>query len=299
MTKHIKYNITIKIAFFLTMKKIFSKLYLLLEDFLHQITTKIAKVCSNSKNKKVKNFLINFFIQRFEVKMSDAIIEDPFCYDSFNDFFTRSLKQKARNIDNDKNSIVSPVDGTISEAGIIKGEKLFQAKGMYYEISTLLDSEEDKHKFDNGSFATIYLAPTDYHRVHIPYEAKLVSMKYIPGRLYPVKPEKVATVKNIFAVNERLVCNFQSNFGSFSLVMVGAQLVSGIETVWHGPVKGKKVKFWDYTNKQLVFSKGQEIGRFNFGSTVILCFPKNIKLSDKITSKRKVELGIKLAVVDK
>ena len=299
MTKHIKYNITIKIAFFLTMKKIFSKLYLLLEDISHQTTTKIAKMCSHSKNKKVKNFLINFFLQRFEVKMSDAIVEDPFCYDSFNDFFTRPLKQNARNIDNDKNSIISPVDGTISEAGSIKGKKLFQAKGIYYEIAALLNTEEDENNFKNGSFATIYLAPTDYHRVHVPYESKLVSMKYIPGRLYPVKPEKVATVKNIFAINERLVCNFKSNFGSFSLVMVGAQLVSGIETVWHGPVTGKKVKFWDYTNKQLVFSKGQEIGRFNFGSTVILCFPENIKLSDKITSKRKVELGTKLAVVDK
>lgn len=281
------------------MKKIFYAIYYFFEDFCQRSTTIVARFLANNTNQRIKNLLINIFLQKFEVNMRDATIEDPFSYKSFNDFFTRSLKPTARIIDQSNSVIVSPVDGTISESGKILNTQLFQAKGIYYELSALLNHKEQEKTYQNGSFVTIYLAPTDYHRIHLPYTAELISMSYVPGRLYPVKPEKVATVSSIFAINERLICNFNSSFGKFSLVMVGAQLVSGLETVWHGPIKENKPKTWDYKGQQLIFNKGQEIGRFNFGSTVVLCFEKQVHLLPKTTKQRKVLLGNPIANINK
>jgi phosphatidylserine decarboxylase len=281
------------------MKKIFCFIFSIFEDFCQKLTTKIANFLANSKNTRVKNMLINIFLQKFEVNMDDATNSQPFEYSSFNAFFTRSLKPGARVICDKENSIVSPVDGTISEAGAIEKNKLLQAKSMSYELEALINNKDAIKDYVDGSFATLYLAPTDYHRIHLPYTGKLISMCYVPGRLYPVKPEKVATVENIFAINERLICHFMTDVGPYILVMVGAQLVSGIETVWHGPIKQNKTKSWDYSKQNLVFNKGQEIGRFNFGSTVILCLNKNIKLSNKITKNRKILLGSKIGTTEK
>lgn len=277
------------------MKKVFYLVFCSFERAFQKASTRIAKVIANSKNKRIKNFLINSFIQKFEVNMTEAINDDPFSYKSFNDFFTRALKNNARHINSTIETLISPVDGTISEAGAIVKNELIQAKNMKFKIEDLLQSKEISKKYENGKFITIYLAPTDYHRVHMPYTAKLESMTYIPGNLYPVKPQKVKSVWGIYTLNERLVCNFMSEIGAFSLVMVGAQLVSGIETVWHGNIEEKKTTTWNFNNKQIILNRGQEMGRFNFGSTVILCFENKTELKTSASKNRKILLGTAIA----
>ncbi|MEE3003798.1 MAG: archaetidylserine decarboxylase [Pseudomonadota bacterium] len=277
------------------MKKVFYLIFCPVEHAVQKVSTRIAKLIANSKNKRIKNFLINSFIQKFEVNMTEAINDDPFSYKSFNDFFTRALKNNARHINLTSGNIISPVDGTISEAGTIIKSELIQAKNMKFKIEDLLCNKEIGKNYENGKFITIYLAPTDYHRVHMPYSAQLQSMTYVPGNLYPVKPKKVKSVWGIYTLNERLICNFISEIGTFSLVMVGAQLVSGIETVWHGSIKEKKIRTWNFSDKQIVLNRGQEMGRFNFGSTVILCFENTTKLKASASKNRKILLGTAIA----
>ncbi|MBT4884596.1 MAG: phosphatidylserine decarboxylase [Legionellales bacterium] len=277
------------------MKKLFYPIFSTLEQALQIFTTKLAGALAKSEQKRLKNYLINYFIQKFDVNMAESETTNAFDYKSFNAFFTRALKKDARTIDPESFSIASPVDGTISEFGSIAIDKLIQAKNIEYSLSALLNDETQAKTYKNGNFITIYLAPTDYHRIHMPVTAKLESMSYIPGRLYPVKPAVVETVKNVFALNERLICNFASQFGTFSLVLVGAQLVSGLETVWHGPINESKPKTWHYKSKQIVLNKGQEMGRFNFGSTIILCLKNNIKFKANIKKNKTILLGTALA----
>lgn len=277
------------------MNKCFYPLFSGLEQLAQKASTYIAGWLARSEKKRLKNYLINYFIQNFDVDMQEAEEPDPFAYKSFNAFFTRALRPDARHIESLPRGLVSPVDGTLSTFGDIEENRLIQAKHIDYQLSTLLDNEKIAAQYQGGKFITIYLAPTDYHRVHMPITAQLQSMRYVPGRLYPVKPQTVASVPGVFALNERLICHFQSQYGNFVMVLIGAQLVSGIETVWHGPVSAQKPSSWDYSKQSIILEQGREMGRFNFGSTVILCLPSNSAFTSHVKPQKTVTLGKGLA----
>lgn len=226
----------------------------------------------------LKNFLITRTISYFDVNMDEAMFNDQNSYRSFNDFFTRSLKEHARPIAVGSKSICSPADGVISQAGSIKNNRIIQAKGVDYSIGCLLGDSSISKKFNDGRFATIYLSPKDYHRVHIPTSGQLIKTRYIPGELFSVNALTTEGLEGLFTKNERLICQFKSeSIGDFIVVLVGAMLVAGIETVWSGleiPGKGS-VRESDYSEQQLLFEKGDEIGKFRFGSTAIVLFEKD------------------------
>ena len=205
--------------------------------------------------------------------MNEAELEDIKEYIHFNDFFTRSLKAGSRPLSDSK--VVSPVDGEVSQFGSIEESMIVQAKGKKYSVEALL---EDKSKNDlYSSFATIYLSPKDYHRIHMPFDGRLKLMKYIPGNLFSVNQRTVNNIDQVFARNERLICNFNTEYGEIALVMVGAIFVGSMETSWEGkvtPPYTKSVKTFDYDSRQIDLFKGEELGRFKMGSTVILLMPK-------------------------
>ena len=221
----------------------------------------------------IKNSFTRWFIKKYQVNLEEAESANIDDYLSFNEFFTRGLKPNSRPISG--SLVVSPVDGIVSQSGYIKDSKIIQAKGHHFEVSQLL-ADESVPKSDNGQFSTIYLSPKDYHRVHMPFDAKLLSMRYIPGNLFSVNQKTVNKVKGIFARNERLVCRFKASFGEVVFVLVGAIFVGSIQTSWQGqitPPYGKFVKAYDYTDKEFELNKGDELGRFNMGSTVIMLLP--------------------------
>jgi len=253
-----------------------------------------------------KNFVIRVFIRHYKVDMEIAERSDPGSYVSFNDFFTRSLQTTARSILDSPGSIVSPVDGSVSQAGKINGDTLLQAKGKNFSLDTLLARDvETVERFTHGSFSTIYLSPRDYHRIHIPVDASLIKMTYIPGDLFSVNNSTSQVVDNLFARNERVVCLFDTEFGLMAVILVGAIFVGGMETVWHGeitPAKTRALRVWNYEEnsaEQTKFKKGDELGRFNMGSTVILLFEKDcINWSETMGVGSKVELGQLIATAN-
>ncbi|MDX1454504.1 MAG: archaetidylserine decarboxylase [Gammaproteobacteria bacterium] len=220
---------------------------------------------------------IKQFVKGFKVDLSLAVREEARDYDSFNDFFTRALKVSARPVDGSEKSVVSPVDGAVSQAMAIEDGRIFQAKGHSYTAAELLGSEEDAEMFSNGSFATIYLSPRDYHRIHMPLDGELSMVRHVPGRLFSVNTRTTAEVPGLFARNERVVTIFDTPAGKLAVVMVGAIFVGSIETVWAGeitPPRGRDLKTWHYGTASgrdgIRIAKGKELGRFNMGSTVIL-----------------------------
>jgi len=223
--------------------------------------------------------LLPFFIRQFKVNMNEAKDSDWKNYDSFNQFFTRELKEDVRDIAAAENIIVSPVDGAISQLGKINADLIFQAKGHAYSLTQLLGDREDlRDTFNNGEFNTIYLSPKDYHRIHMPIAASLKEMIHVPGQLFSVNPTTVENVPALFARNERVICLFDTAAGPMAMILVGAIFVASIETVWHGevtPPTGKNIRNWKYDEENITFAKGQEMGRFNMGSTVILLHAKN------------------------
>jgi phosphatidylserine decarboxylase len=239
--------------------------------------------------------MISSFIRKFKVDMSDSVHADPVVFKTFNEFFTRALRPETRPVVPGPNMLACPVDGTVSEAGNITEQNIFQAKGHQYTVRELLgDDEAMATQFTNGRFATIYLAPYDYHRIHLPVDGVLSKMLHIPGRLFSVAPWTVNTVPRIFARNERVVCLFSTAVGPMALVLVGAINVAAIETVWAGlvtPPKGKKVSSYDYRQTRKEYSKGDEIGRFNMGSTVILLTGARVEWLQKIRNGQKVKMG--------
>jgi phosphatidylserine decarboxylase len=239
--------------------------------------------------------MVKFFIKKFKVDMSDAAYENIRLYKTFNEFFTRPLKDGTRPIAKGKDTLASPVDGTVSEAGKIQQRQIFQAKGHYYTTSELLggDAAMAAH-FDNGHFATFYLAPHNYHRVHMPLHGLLKKMIHVPGRLFSVAPWTVRTIPGIFTSNERVVCLFATEAGPIAMVLVGAINVAAIETVWAGlitPPKGKKITDFEYGHTRKIVAKGDEMGRFNMGSTVILLAAKNVLWLKNLSAGKEVKVG--------
>jgi len=222
----------------------------------------------------VKNNTIKLLTKIYDINVSEAADENMDNYPHFNAFFTRALKPDARPIDDMPDSWVSPADGLISQSTHIDGNKIIQAKCHNYTIEALVGGDiEYAKKFKNGDAAVIYLSPKDYHRVHIPVDAELISMTYVPGDLFAVNPATVRQVEGLFARNERLVIRFESDKGPFCLIMVGAIFVGSMETVFQGKITPEyqpTIQHWDYSEENISFAKGDEIGRFNMGSTVVL-----------------------------
>ena len=244
--------------------------FLLPKRFLSRLIFYLVSI----KNNKIKNFLISLFIKVYKVDLSKARRENIKDYIDFNDFFTRELKPELRPIAN--SNIVSPVDGVISQFGNIDNDKIIQAKKHNYSLTNLLAKDSRSDKFSQGFFVTIYLSPKDYHRIHMPYDGVLKKMAYIAGDLFSVNQKTVQNVNNIFARNERVVCYFETEFGLSAVILVGAIFVGSIQTVWHGKVNAdhpRKNQYFDY-NQNLSFKKGQEIARFNMGSSVIMLLPE-------------------------
>ncbi|HHI5329292.1 TPA: archaetidylserine decarboxylase [Legionella pneumophila] len=266
----------------------------------HGITA-LAGYFADVKSPRLKNFLIRNFIRKFDVDMSEALIEDPKSYDCFNDFFIRHLKPECRPLS--QSDVICPVDGCISEIGKIERGQLLQAKGKYYSVQELLACDGQlAEQFVQGQFATLYLSPKDYHRVHMPIDAELVSMTYIPGALFSVQPATTRVVPKLFARNERLAIFFKTKIGPMVMVMVGATIVGAIGTSWHGDVKrAKKLERFDYSEQfsDKIISQGSEMGYFKLGSTVVLLFANGEKIQwDKeLLAGSKIQLGKPMAII--
>jgi phosphatidylserine decarboxylase len=232
---------------------------------------------ANAQAGAITNGIIRWFIGRYGVNMSEAANPSIESYKSFNEFFTRALKPNARPLSN--TAFVCPVDGAISQFGHIEKDQIFQAKGHYYSTQALVGGDAElAAQFNDGEFATIYLSPKDYHRIHMPCDGKLLRMIHVPGDLFSVNPTTARGVPGLFARNERVVCVFESAHGPFVLVLVGATIVGSMATVWHGLVNAKRpgtVCEWHYNDQNIVLKKGDEMGRFLLGSTVVLAFRKN------------------------
>ncbi len=223
-----------------------------------------------------KNLLTRGFLRLFSVDMSEAAETDPYRYGSFNEFFTRALRAEARPIDADREKIASPVDGMVSECGVIDNDRLLQAKGRQYTLDELLARQPWARSFEGGSFATLYLAPFNYHRIHMAVRGTLRDTVYVPGRLFSVNSATAGHVPRLFARNERVLTLFDTEFGQFALVMVGALNVGSMATVWAGDITPAAHRVMTRIPCPAVtLDKGAELGRFNMGSTVILLFEPN------------------------
>lgn len=250
----------------------------------------------------LKDAVISRFIRGFGVDMQQAMQPDARRYASFNAFFTRQLHPDARPICGSADCIASPVDGTVSQLGRIDNGRLFQAKGHDFGLTDLLGGQTtDSAAFENGNFATLYLSPRDYHRIHMPLDARLQRMIYIPGRLFAVKPSTVRSVPGLFARNERIVCLFDSSAGPMAVVLVGAIFVGSIETVWSGeltPARRRVTTDWNYHDKPVEFRKGDEFARFNMGSTAILLLgPDRCDWSAALAPGSTVRMGEQIASI--
>ena len=243
----------------------------------------------------LKDCLIRWFVRRYQVDMTLAENPEPSGYASFNAFFTRPLRAGARPIADHPDDVVSPADGVISQLGHIENGRMVQAKGRWFTVAELLRcAPQQTARFEDGAFVTIYLSPRDYHRVHMPFTGKLKEMSYVPGRLFSVNQATTSVLPKLFARNERMVAHFDSALGPIAVVMVGALFVGSIETVWHGlitPPHGQSAAAWSYPpGKNL--DRGEEMGRFNMGSTVVVLLPANAVIwADNLASGSPVKMG--------
>lgn len=248
----------------------------------------------------IKDPFIRWFIKRHGVDMSEALEPRPEAYRTFNDFFTRAFKEDARPIDPAPDSFVSPVDGTLSQFGEVEDGEIFQAKGHYFSLETLLGGRKDMAApFKEGQFATVYLAPADYHRIHMPIAGTVREMVFVPGQLFSVNPVTAENVPGLFARNERLVVWFDTDWGPMVLVLVGAMIVASIETVWSGVVapRSKSMTTTSYgAVEPPSFVKGAEMGRFRLGSTVVALLPKDtVKWRQGFEAGMRMEMGKTIA----
>ncbi|SNB54711.1 phosphatidylserine decarboxylase [Marinobacter sp. es.042] len=258
----------------------FDKLFVLSQYITPQlgVSNLAGRLADNDRSPALKNRVIKWFIGRYGVDMSEAAEPNPEAYATFNDFFTRELKPGIRPLADGEKTLVSPVDGAISQLGQVTGDRVFQAKGQSFSLSELLGGEEaTTAPFANGEFSTIYLSPKDYHRIHMPMAGTLRQMIHVPGKLFSVNPVTAENVPNLFARNERVVCIFDTASGPMALVLVGAMIVGSVETRWAGVVVpgSRQVTSTRYEGEQAIsFDKGEEMGRFRLGSTVIMVMPK-------------------------
>jgi phosphatidylserine decarboxylase len=254
-----------------------ARLFIGLQHLLPQhALTSVVYALARNRNGFVKDFLISSFVRHFKPDMHEAVEPNPLAYGSFNEFFTRALRPDARPIDADPCVLVSPVDGTVSQMGLLEESRLLQAKGLYYTLDTLLDGRHDyAAKFAGGAFATLYLAPFNYHRIHMPLSGALSAAWYVPGDLFSVNATTAASVAGLFARNERVVCIFENGPLTFALILVGALFVGSMETVWHGQITPRRPRnSCDLPASAAPLQRGLEMGRFNMGSTVILLLPR-------------------------
>ena len=255
-----------------------------LQQFVpQQKISKVAGRLAASRHPWVKRTFIRSFAKAYDVSLDEYERQSLNAYESFNDFFTRELQEDARVIDTTINGIVSPADGMISQLGQIHDHKLLQAKGRDYDIGQLLANSADGDYFADGSFATVYLAPSNYHRVHMPFDGTLIKTRYVPGTLFSVNNTTAANVPDLFARNERLVCMFDTAYGKAAVVMVGAMIVAGIETVATGKIS--RTDDIQEADHDMSFKKGDELGRFYLGSTAIVVMPKAAKTDWQATMK--------------
>lgn len=242
------------------------------------------------------------FVKHFDVNMSEAVHEELAHYRTFNAFFTRAMKREARPLDTAEDAIVSPIDGTVNQAGEIRAGRIFQAKGHDYSAEELLGDAELARPFMNGQFATLYLSPRDYHRIHMPCDGTLLEMLHVPGRLFSVNGITARNIPRLFARNERVVCLFDTPIGRVALVAVGAIFVGSIETVWAGeitPPAGSKIRRWRYGPGEAAgvvsLKKGEEMGRFNMGSTVVmLTEPNTVDWGDYLRPDNVMRMGMRV-----
>jgi phosphatidylserine decarboxylase len=265
--------------------------YLLPKQAITALAGKFANLRAGALTKAV----IRWFVKRYGVNMAEAANSDVSSYKTFNEFFTRSLRESTRPLA--KADFICPVDGTISQFGNIRKDQIFQAKGHYYSTLTLLAGNQLlAEKFASGHFACLYLSPKDYHRIHIPCDGLLKTMTYVPGDLFSVNLITAANVPNLFARNERVVCEFESKrHGTFVMVLIGATIVGSMATVWHGivnPPRSKNIRTWSYADKNIFLKQGDEMGRFLLGSTVVLLFEKGtLQFNPNWQATRNVILG--------
>lgn len=276
------------------------QLFALMQYFIPQhLLSRLVGWFAQSEYPLIKNTFIKWFAKRYDVNMQEALNEDLESYKSFNEFFTRPLKDGARPIAEGDNTLVSPADGAVSQLGKIELGRVFQAKGRDYSVAELLGGDADRAApFVNGDFMTVYLSPKDYHRVHMPFAGTLKETVYVPGDLFSVNPATTENVDALFARNERLVCIFETEFGPMAMVLVGAMIVAGIETVWSGQVTPlpKEAQAQQYNGEDIVLGKGEEMGRFKLGSTVVMCFPENaIEFAEELKAESVLRMGQELA----
>ncbi len=267
----------------------------------HRLLSSLARRLAYSRAPWLKQWLIDTVTRRFGVDLDEAAESDPRAYPTFNAFFTRALKPGARVPAADPRALLMPADGHVSQCGPIAGGTIFQAKGRSFTAAELLGDAEASKPFENGLFATVYLSPRDYHRVHMPWTGVLRETVHVPGRLFSVGTAAVRDVPRLFARNERLVCHFDTDFGPMACVMVGALLVSGVETVWSGveiPAYADRITKKDWRGKGIVVERFTEMARFNYGSTVIVLLPPGVAtLEAELEAEAPVKLGQKLATL--
>lgn len=267
--------------------------YLIPHHYISRITLAVTRI----KTKWLKNAIIKWAIKHYKINVSEAADEDINNYPNFNAFFTRALKESARPIATGDNVLCCPVDGAVSQVGDIDNDTIFQAKGHHYSAKTLLGGYGDiADQFKQGKFATLYLSPRDYHRIHIPTTGTLRHMVYVPGRLFSVNPPTARVIPNVFARNERVIAIFDTAFGKMAVVMVGALNVACIETTWSGvvtPPHKQPIHRWVYDQeKEIVLNKGDEMGRFNMGSTVICLFDNPaLKFDSAMVAEAPIKMG--------
>lgn len=275
------------------------RIFIILQYLLpHHTLSRLIGCVANCRHSGFKNALIGWFIKRYNVDMGQAVRQQPEDYLHFNDFFTRTLVDGARPVDDNSASIVSPADGAISQLGAIEHGRIFQAKGHDYSLYELLGGDSERAKpFQDGQFATIYLSPRDYHRVHMPLAGTLKEMVYVPGKLFSVNRTTAENVPALFARNERVVCIFDTAAGPMAVVLVGAMIVASIETAWAGEVAParRRLQVHDYSEagrQPVSLAKGEEMGLFKLGSTAIVLFgPEVASWSETLQEGAAVSMG--------
>jgi len=263
-----------------------------------QALTALAGKAAGAQAGKLTTTVVDWFVQRYKVDMAEAANPDTASYPTFNAFFTRALKPGARPLA--QAGLICPVDGAISQFGAVQRDQILQAKGHHYSTTALVGGDAAlAAQFVDGSFATLYLSPRDYHRIHMPCDGRLQRMIHVPGALFSVNPTTARGVPGLFARNERVVCVFESQHGPFVLALVGATIVGSMATVWHGvvnPPRPGRLRDWRYDDQRIELKQGEEMGRFLLGSTVVMLFPKpTLRFNPSWSAGRAIRLGEAMA----